>query len=60
MRTKAAIRQAFENTLAKRGTSVIEVMATCSSGWKMTPHDANLWLDNALKKFKMGTLKQTY
>lgn len=60
MRTKAAIRQAFENTLTKRGTSVIEVMATCSSGWKMTPHEANLWLDNALKKFKMGTLKQTY
>ena len=54
---KKALRRAFENTLAKRGTSVIEFMGTCCSGWKMTPHDANAWLDERMKSMKMGTLK---
>ena len=54
---KKAVRRAFENTLAKRGTSVIEFMGTCCSGWKMTPHDANAWLDERMKSMKMGTLK---
>ena len=57
VRAKKAIRTAFENTLAKRGTSVVEIMATCNSGWKMSPHDANVWLDGRLKEMKMGRLK---
>lgn len=58
MRAKRSVRRAFENTLAKRGTSVIEFMATCCSGWKMSPHDANRWLDERMRGMKMGTLKQ--
>lgn len=57
IRAKKAIRTAFENTLAKRGTSVVEVMATCCSGWKMTPREANTWLDSRLKGMRMGRLK---
>ena len=57
LRAKKAVRRAFENTLAKKGTSVVEFMATCCSGWKMTPHDANEWLDQRMKSMKMGTLK---
>ncbi|MDE7092569.1 MAG: 2-oxoglutarate oxidoreductase, partial [Muribaculaceae bacterium] len=36
-KTKAAIRRAFENSLAGKGTSVVEILSTCASGWKMTP-----------------------
>ncbi len=57
-RAKKAVRKAFENTLAKKGTSVIEFMGTCCSGWKMTPHDANAWLNERMKSMKMGTLKE--
>ena len=55
---KKAVRRAFENTLAKRGTSVIEFMGTCCSGWKMTPRAANEWLMERMKSMKMGTLKE--
>ena len=57
MRTKKAIRRAFDNTIAKRGTSVIEIMGTCCSGWKMRPVEANKWLNERLKDMKMGDLK---
>ncbi len=57
IRAKKALRKAFENTLNKRGTSVVEFVGTCVSGWKMTPHEANTWLDKRMKSMKMGDLK---
>lgn len=56
VRAKAAIRKAFQNTLDKRGTSVIEFMGTCCSGWRMTPRQANDWLDERIGHIKMGDL----
>ncbi len=43
-KTKKAIRQAFENQKAKKGTSFVEVVSNCNSGWKMTPVKANKWM----------------
>ena len=57
LHAKEALREAFSNTLAKRGTSVVEFLATCPSGWKMTPVDANNWLNDRIKHIKMGRLK---
>ena len=34
---KRAIRKAFENSLAGNGYSLVEVVATCNSGWKLSP-----------------------
>ena len=42
-KTKKAIRQAFENSMAGKGTSVVEIVSTCSSGWTMTPETSNDW-----------------
>jgi len=57
-KAKAAIRKAFENSLAKRGTSVIEVVSTCNSGWKMTPAKANEWMvENMFPFYPIGDLK---
>lgn len=36
-KTKKMFRKAFENSMAGKGTSVVEVVSTCSSEWKMTP-----------------------
>lgn len=59
-KTKAAIRKAFENSLAGRGTSMVEIVSTCPSGWKMTPADANRWMtENMFAKYPMGDLKDT-
>ena len=59
-KAKAAIKKAFQNSLDKRGTSVVEIVSTCSSGWKMTPEKANLWMvDNMAKFYPLGDLKNT-
>lgn len=55
---KKAIRKAFENVMAKKGTSFIEVVSTCNSGWKMTPVGANTWMEeNMFPVYVPGELK---
>ena len=57
-KAKAAIRAAFENSLAKRGTSVVEIVSTCSSGWKLSPAKANKWMEeNMFPAYPLGDLK---
>ena len=55
---KKAIRKAFENSLAGNGYSMVEVVSTCSSGWKMSPVEANKWLEeNMLPYYPLGDIK---
>lgn len=57
-KTKAAIRKAFENSMAGKGTSLVEVVSTCNSGWKMPPAQANEWMvKNMFEKYPLGDLK---
>ncbi|MDE6715480.1 MAG: 2-oxoglutarate oxidoreductase, partial [Muribaculaceae bacterium] len=57
-KTKAAIKKAFQNALAKKGTSLVEIVSTCNSGWKKTPAEANKWMEeNMFKKYPLGDLK---
>ena len=57
-KTKAAIRKAFENTLAKKGTSIVEVVSTCNSGWKLSPEESNKWMaENMFEQYPLGDLK---
>ena len=57
-KTKAALKKAFQNTIDKRGTSVVEIDSNCPSGWKMTPEKANEWLvANMTEKYPLGDLK---
>lgn len=57
-KTKAAIRKAFENSMAGKGTSLVEIVSTCNSGWKLTPVQANEWMEEHMfKKYPLGDLK---
>lgn len=57
-KTKRMIKLAFENSLAEKGTSIVEVVSTCSSGWKMTPAASNDWMvDNMFPVYPLGDLK---
>lgn len=57
-KAKAAIRKAFENAMAGRGTSVVEIVGTCSSGWKLTPEKANQWMvEHSFEKYPLGDIK---
>lgn len=55
---KAAIRKAFENAMAGKGFSLVEVVSTCNSGWKLSPVASNKWLEeNMLPFYQLGDLK---
>jgi 2-oxoglutarate ferredoxin oxidoreductase subunit beta len=57
-KTKAALKKAFENARDKRGTSVVEVVSTCNSGWKMSPEKSNEWMAQFMtEKYPFGDLK---
>ena len=57
-KAKAAIRKAFENSMQGKGTSVVEIVSTCNSGWKMSPEQANKWMEeNMFAKYPIGDLK---
>ncbi|MDH3322421.1 MAG: thiamine pyrophosphate-dependent enzyme [Flavobacteriaceae bacterium] len=58
-KTKKAIRKAFENQRDNKGTSIVEIVSNCNSGWKMTPEESNKWLDeNMLAYFPLGDIKK--
>ena len=50
-KTKKAIRKAFENSMMHKGTSFVEVVSTCNSGWKVTPVEANKWMEENMFPF---------
>ena len=57
---KAAIKKAIENSMEKRGTSLVEIVSTCNAGWKMTPDEANKWMEeNMFEKYPLGDIKDT-
>ena len=57
-KTKASLKKAFENAITKKGTSVVEVVATCNSGWKLSPEKSNKWMEeNMFPKYPLGDLK---
>ena len=57
-KAKKAIRLAFENSMAGKGTSMVEIVSTCNSGWKMSPVKSNQWMEEHMfAKYPMGDLK---
>jgi len=59
-KAKKAIRHAFENALAHKGSNLVEIVSTCSSGWKQSPEQANKWMEKyMLDYYPLGDLKDT-
>ena len=57
-KTKAALKKAFQNSMDGKGCSVVEIVSTCNTGWKLTPVKANEWLqENMFAKYPLGDLK---
>lgn len=55
---KKAITKSFQYQKEKRGTCFVEVVSNCPSGWKMTPVEANKWLEkNMFPLYPPGDLK---
>ena len=57
-KTKKALRKAFENSMLNKGTSVVEVVSTCNSGWKLSPEASNDWMvENMFPEYPLGDMK---
>ncbi len=57
-KAKNAIKKAFQNTRLQKGTSFVEIVGTCNSGWKMSPVEANKWMkEHMFQKYPLGDIK---
>lgn len=55
---KKAFKASFEFQKVKKGTCFIEVVSNCPSGWKMTPLEANEWMEkNMFPYYPIGDIK---
>jgi 2-oxoglutarate ferredoxin oxidoreductase subunit beta len=55
---KKAIARSFQFQKEKKGTCFIEIVSNCPSGWKMTPLQANKWMEeNMFTMYPPGELK---
>ncbi len=53
-----AIKKAFENQIAGRGFSIVEVLSTCPTNWGLTPVEALSWLEeNLIPYYPLGVYK---
>jgi 2-oxoglutarate/2-oxoacid ferredoxin oxidoreductase subunit beta len=57
-KTKKAFRKAVQYQKLNRGTCFIEIVSNCPSGWRMTPTQANKWMEeNMFPYYPLGDLK---
>lgn len=58
-KTKRALKKAFQHQIDdKPGLSFIEIVSNCNSGWKMTPLDSNVWMEeNMFPYYPLGDIK---
>ena len=57
-KAKKAVRKALESQKLNKGTSFVEFVSNCNSGWKMTPNQANKWMEeNMFPFYPLGDLK---
>jgi 2-oxoglutarate/2-oxoacid ferredoxin oxidoreductase subunit beta len=57
-KAKKAIRMGFDNQKLNKGTSFIEIVSNCNSGWKMSPVEANKWMEaNMFPYYPLGDQK---
>ncbi len=58
LKTKRAIKHAFENQIKGLGFSFVEILCTCPTGWKMKPVEAMKYIENEIvKTHKLGVFK---
>jgi 2-oxoglutarate/2-oxoacid ferredoxin oxidoreductase subunit beta len=58
VRTKKAIRKAFQRQLDGCGFSLVEILSPCPTAWKMDTLEACKWVDDVMsKQFPLGVVK---
>ena len=58
MRAARAVRRAIENQVRGLGFSLVEILSTCPTIWKMTPVEAQRWVrEEMTKTFSLGVFR---
>ena len=59
IRTKKAIRKAFEMQVERKGFAMVEVLSTCPTNWGKSPVEAMTWLEeNMIPYYPLGVFKE--
>ncbi len=59
IKTKKAIKKAFEYQLQGKGFSMVEVLSTCPTNWGLSPAEAIHWLkENMIPQYPLGVTKE--
>lgn len=57
-KAKRALKKAVQYQKLNKGTCFVEIVSNCPSGWRMTPVEANKWLEeHMLPYYPLGDLK---
>jgi len=60
LKAKKAIKRAFENQIAGKGFSMVEVLSICPTNWGLSPQESFKWLrDNMIPYYPLGVKKDT-
>ena len=58
IQAKQAIQMAFAAQVKGLGFSIVELLSSCPTNWKMTPNDALLWMrDTMIPTYPLGDFK---
>ncbi len=58
IRAKKAIRKAFQTQIRGEGLSIVELLSSCPTNWKMTPHQSLEWIkEEMLPTYPIGDFK---
>ncbi len=58
LKAKKAIRKAFDYSMQGKGASLVEIVSTCNTNWRMSPEKANKWMEeNMIPYYPLGDMK---
>ncbi len=58
LKAKKAIRKAFEYSMQGKGASLVEIVSTCNTNWRMSPEKANKWMEeNMIPYYPLRDMK---
>ena len=59
VKTKKAIKKAFQYQMEGKGFSIVEILPTCPTNWGLSPVEALKWLnDNMIPQYPLGVTKE--
>ncbi|MEA3369256.1 MAG: thiamine pyrophosphate-dependent enzyme [Candidatus Ratteibacteria bacterium] len=59
IKAKKALKKAFQNQIDEKGFSLVEILASCPTNWKLSPRESIAWMEKEMiKTFPLGIIKE--